>query len=103
LARSYGDPRPPIEVEYEFIQEILREYGDPADRFWDPQAFKDLLNRPRPPVQARGIGPRQVYLAVPDLTPATAQQIRQTLYTQDYSQGIVLDLRGARWATTPKW
>lgn len=95
LARSYGDPRPPIEVEYEFIQEILREYGDPADRFWDPQAFKDLLNRPRPPVQARGIGPRQVYLAVPDLTPATAQQIRQTLYTQDYSQGIVLDLRGA--------
>ncbi|MGY2779503.1 carboxyl-terminal processing protease [Thermostichus sp. MS-CIW-23] len=95
LARSYGDPRPPIEVEYEFIQEILREYGDPADRFWDPQAFKDLLNRPRPPVQARGIGPRQVYLAVPDLTPATAQQIRQTLYTQDYSQGIVLDLRGS--------
>lgn len=95
MARSYGDPRPPIEVEYEFIQEILREYGDPADRFWDPQAFKDLLNRPRPPVQARGIGPRQVYLAVPDLTPATAQQIRQTLYTQDYSQGIVLDLRGA--------
>lgn len=95
LARSYGDPRPSIEVEYEFIQEILREYGDPADRFWDPQAFKDLLNRPRPPVQARGIGPRQVYLAVPDLTPATAQQIRQTLYTQDYSQGIVLDLRGA--------
>ena len=78
LARSYGDPRPSIEVEYEFIQEILREYGDPADRFWDPQAFKDLLNRPRPPVQARGIGPRQVYLAVPDLTPATAQQIRQT-------------------------
>jgi hypothetical protein len=95
LARSYGDPRPSIEVEYEFIQEILREYGDPADRFWDPQAFKDLLNRPRPPVQARGIGPRQVYLAVPDLTPATAQQIRQTLYTQDYSQGIVLDLRGS--------
>ncbi len=95
LARTYGDPRPPIEVEYEFIQEILREYGDPADRFWDAQAFKYLLNRPRPPVQARGIGPRQVYLAVPELTPATAQQIRQTLYTQDYSQGIVLDLRGS--------
>lgn len=95
LARTYGDPRPPIEVEQELIQEILREYGDPADRFWNAQAFKDLLNRPRPPVQARGIGPRRVYLAVPELTPATAQQIRQTLYTQDYSQGIVLDLRGS--------
>ncbi|MFS8885959.1 S41 family peptidase [Synechococcus sp. H70.2] len=95
LARTYRDPRPPIEVEYELIREILREYGDPADRFWDPQSFRDLLNRPRPPLQARQIGPRQVYLAVPELTPATAQQIRQALYTQDYSQGIVLDLRGS--------
>jgi carboxyl-terminal processing protease len=95
LTRTYRDPRPPIEVEYELIREILREYGDPADRFWDPQSFRDLLNRPRPPLQARQIGPRQVYLAVPELTPATAQQIRQALYTQDYSQGIVLDLRGS--------
>ena len=95
LARTYSDPRPPIEVEYELIREVLREYGDPADRFWDPQSFRDLLNRPRPPLQARQIGPRQVYLAVPELTPATAQQIRQALYTQDYSQGIVLDLRGS--------
>ncbi|ABD00998.1 peptidase S41 [Synechococcus sp. 63AY4M2] len=95
LARTYSDPRPPIEVEYELIREVLREYGDPADRFWDPQSFRDLLNRPRPPLQARQIGPRQVYLAVPELTPATAQQIRQALYTQDYSQGIVLDLRSS--------
>jgi len=95
LTRTYRDPRPPIEVEYELIREILREYGDPADRFWDPQSFRDLLSRPRPPLQARQIGPRQVYLAVPELTPATAQQIRQALYTQDYSQGIVLDLRGS--------
>ncbi|MEN9225987.1 MAG: S41 family peptidase [Thermostichus sp. HHBFW_bins_43] len=95
LARGYGDPRPPLEVEYELLQEILKEYGDPVDRFLDPQAFKSLLNRPRPPLQAQVIGPRMVYLAVPDLTPATAQQIRQTLYTQDYSRGIILDLRGS--------
>ncbi|MEN9209522.1 MAG: hypothetical protein Q6J46_04370, partial [Thermostichus sp. DG02_2_bins_29] len=94
LARSYGDPRPPIEVEYELIQEVLKEYGDPGDRFWDPEAFKSLLNRPRPPLQAQGVAPRTVYLAVAELTPATAQQIRQTLYTQDYSRGIILDLRG---------
>ncbi|MFQ3614902.1 MAG: S41 family peptidase, partial [Cyanobacteriota bacterium] len=95
LARGYGDPRPPIEVEYELIQETLKEYGDPVDRFLDPEAFKSLLNRPRPPLQAQVIAPRIVYLAVPDLTPATAQQIRQTLYTQDYSRGIILDLRGS--------
>lgn len=95
LARGYGDPRPPIEVEYELLQETLKEYGDPVDRFLDPEAFKSLLNRPRPPLQAQVIAPRIVYLAVPDLTPATAQQIRQTLYTQDYSRGIILDLRGA--------
>ncbi|MDX2270609.1 MAG: S41 family peptidase [Cyanobacteriota bacterium] len=95
LAKGYGNQQDPQQIEYEVLQATLQQYGDAADRFLDPTQFKALLNRQRPPLQAQTIAPNVVYLAVPDLTPATAQQIRQTLFTQNYSRGVVLDLRGS--------
>jgi hypothetical protein len=95
LARSYGNPTPLPILEQQIIQETLSLYGAEGDRYLTAEEFDALLNRPRPPLQAQAVAPRVVYLAVPELTPATAREIQQALYRQDYSQGIILDLRGS--------
>ncbi len=95
LARSYSNDTPMLTLEYTLIQETLRQYGDPVDQFLSPSDFNALLNRPTRIFRADSIAPQVVYLAISDFTPATAQEIRQILFMQDYSRGIILDLRGA--------
>lgn len=95
LANSYSNPTPIQELEYQLLAQVVEQLGGPADRFLTPEAFDQLLNQPRPPIQAQAVAPRTVYLAVPELTPSTATEIRQTLYTQDYTRGVILDLRGS--------
>lgn len=95
LANSYSNPTPILELEYELLRQVVDQFGGPADQFLTPTEFDQLLNQSRPPLQAQGVAPRTVYLAVPEITPATATEIRQTLYTQDYTRGLILDLRGS--------
>ena len=96
LARQPTIPgQPPIQREYNFIRDFLARYGSTDDRLLEPAEFAQLLNRPRPPIPSQQLSPGLVYFAVPEITPATANQIRQTLFQQDYSNGIVLDLRGS--------
>ena len=85
----------PIQREYNFIRDFLARYGSAGDRLLEPAEFSQLLNRPRPSIPSQQLSPGLVYFAVPELTPATANQIRQTLFQQDYSNGVVLDLRGS--------
>ena len=95
LANSYSNPTPIQELEYQLLAQVVDQFGGPADQFLRPEAFDQLLNQSRPPLQAEGVAPRTVYLAVPELTPSTATEIRQTLFTEDYTRGLILDLRGA--------
>ncbi len=95
LKQSYGNDQSLQELEYNLIRSLLEQYGHEADRFLTPAEFQALLNRDRPPIQAQPIAPKVVYLALPELTPSAAREIRQTLFTHDYSEGIVLDLRGS--------
>ncbi len=95
LIRSYGNDIPLISLEYQLIAETLAQYGDPADRFLSAAEFNQFLNQPRPPISATAVTPRVMYLRVPDLSASTTQEIRQALFAQDFSQGIILDLRGA--------
>ncbi|WP_227498631.1 S41 family peptidase [Synechococcus sp. PCC 7336] len=87
--------QPPVQVEYDFIRNLLARYAEPSDRLLSPLEFDQLLNRPRPDLQAREIAPGVAYVAVPELTPATANQLKQALFFQTYSNGVVLDLRGS--------
>ncbi|MEM9155171.1 MAG: S41 family peptidase [Cyanobacteria bacterium P01_F01_bin.33] len=93
LARQ-SDPNSPA-AEYEVIRETLARYGQRSDRLLTPDEFSALLNQPRQPVQSRSLAAGVTMLTLDDITPATAQQIRQSLHVSEYSRGIVLDLRGA--------
>ncbi len=95
LARSYGNPQPLQAIEYQLVLESLETYGEPSDRLLLPQDFKQLLNRTRPVLQAQTIAPRVIYLRVPELTPSTAEDIEKLLFAQDFSRGLILDLRGS--------
>lgn len=96
LAQQSSIPgQPPIQKEYNYIRSFLARYGTTGDRLLEPAEFNQLLNRPRPPVPSQQLSPGIIYFALPELTPAVASQIRQILYRQDYSNGIVLDLRGS--------
>lgn len=95
LARSYSNPQPKREIEYEVIAETLERYGDPVDRFLTPEAFREVLSQARTPVESRALTAGVVYFRIPELTPDTPQQIRRALYLEDYSQGILLDLRAS--------
>ena len=50
---------------------------------------------PAPPVQASQLSPGVAYAALTELTPSTATQLGQALFLTDYSNGVVLDLRGS--------
>ncbi|MEO0354683.1 MAG: S41 family peptidase, partial [Cyanobacteria bacterium P01_A01_bin.3] len=95
LAARPSVPGQPQQREYRFIQEVIARYGTTGDRLLEPAEFNQLLNRPRPPVPSQILSPGLVYVAAPELTPSTARQIRQVLMTNDYSNGVVLDLRGS--------
>ncbi|NJO85564.1 MAG: peptidase S41, partial [Synechococcaceae cyanobacterium RM1_1_27] len=95
LARGYSNPQPTQEIEYEVIIETLERFGDPVDQFLPPEAFRALLSQARTPLESRILGTGVMYFRIPELTPATPQQIRRALYLEDYSQGILLDLRGS--------
>ncbi len=95
LARGYSNTQPTQEIEYEVIIETLEQYGDPVDQFLRPEAFRALLSQARTPLESRILGTGVMYFRIPELTPATPQQIRRALYLEDYSQGILLDLRGS--------
>ena len=95
LAARPSVPGSPQQREYLFIQEVLARYGTTGDRLLEPAEFDRILNRPRPPVPSQILSPGLVYVAAPELTPSTARQIRQILMTNDYSNGVVLDLRGS--------
>ncbi|MEO1131781.1 MAG: S41 family peptidase [Cyanobacteria bacterium J06639_1] len=85
----------PVEAEYQVIRETLTRYGLRGDRLLTPNDFSRLLNQPRPPVQARSLAAGVTMLTIGDITPATAKQVRQNLYANDYTRGVVLDLRGS--------
>ncbi|MEM9567906.1 MAG: S41 family peptidase [Cyanobacteria bacterium P01_E01_bin.34] len=95
LATRPSVPGHPQQREYRFIQEVIARYGTTGDRLLEPTEFNQLLNRPRPPVPSQILSPGLVYVAAPELTPSTARQLRQVLMTNDYSNGVVLDLRGS--------
>ena len=95
LAARPSVPGQPQQREYLFIREVLARYGTAGDRLLDPSEFNQLLNRPRPPVPSQVLSPGLIYVAAPELTPATASQIRQALLNNNYSNGVVLDLRGS--------
>ncbi len=95
LARSYSNPQPKRDIEYEVITETLERYGDPVDRFLTPEAFREVLSQARTPLESRPLTAGVVYFRIPELTPDTPQQIRRALYLEDYNQGILLDLRGS--------
>lgn len=95
VARESDPSRPAVEAEYQVIRETLTRYGQRGDRLLTPADFSALLNQPRQPVQARSLDNGIMMLSVKDITPATAQQMRQSLHVSNYSRGIILDLRGA--------
>ncbi|MGK7910132.1 MAG: S41 family peptidase, partial [Synechococcus sp.] len=95
LAARPSVPGQPQQREYLFIQEVISRYGTTGDRLLEPSEFNQLLNRPRPPVPSQTLSPGLIYVAAPELTPSTARQLRQVLMTNNYSNGVVLDLRGS--------
>jgi len=95
LAKRFGDPRPPVETEYELIQSLLDRYGEKGDRLLRPAEFRNLLNRPRPPISPEQPQAGVLLLRIPEITPNTPLEVREILRRGDASRGVILDLRGA--------
>jgi hypothetical protein len=85
----------PIQVEYDYLRELVARYGSPTDRLLQPSEVNQWLDRQRGGMQAQPLDTGVMYVSLPELTASTARDIRQALYGQEFQRGIVLDLRAA--------